>query len=40
MVLTAVHVDERTGKTVRWRVQNSWGTASGEQGWFVMSDKW
>ncbi|KAK2600447.1 hypothetical protein N8I77_009977 [Diaporthe amygdali] len=40
MVLTAVHVDERTGKTVRWRVQNSWGTASGEEGWFVMSDRW
>lgn len=40
MVLTAVHVDERSGKTVRWRVQNSWGTASGEQGWFVMSDRW
>ncbi|KAK3950356.1 peptidase C1-like family-domain-containing protein [Pseudoneurospora amorphoporcata] len=40
MVLTAVHVDEETGKTVRWRVQNSWGTAVGEQGWFVMSDAW
>ncbi|ROV97196.1 hypothetical protein VPNG_08821 [Cytospora leucostoma] len=40
MVLTAVHVDEETGKTVRWRVQNSWGTASGEEGWFVMSDRW
>lgn len=40
MVLTAVHVDEKTGKTVRWRVQNSWGTASGEEGWFVMSDRW
>ncbi|ROV93841.1 hypothetical protein VMCG_08805 [Cytospora schulzeri] len=40
MVLTAVHVDEKSGKTVRWRVQNSWGTASGEEGWFVMSDRW
>lgn len=40
MVLTAVHMDEETGKTVRWRVQNSWGTASGEEGWFVMSDQW
>jgi len=38
MVLTAVHVDEKTGKTVRWRVQNSWGEDSGEKGWFVMSD--
>jgi bleomycin hydrolase len=40
MVLTAVHVDETTGKTVRWRVQNSWGTAAGYHGWFVMSDEW
>lgn len=40
MVLTAVHVDEQTGKPVRWRVQNSWGTAPGDKGWFVMSDAW
>ncbi|KAI1323989.1 peptidase C1-like family protein [Xylariaceae sp. FL0255] len=40
MVLTAVHCDEKTGKCVRWRVQNSWGEDSGEKGWFVMSDAW
>ncbi|KAI1363355.1 peptidase C1-like family protein [Xylaria arbuscula] len=40
MVLTAVHLDDRTGKPVRWRVQNSWGTESGDKGWFVMSDEW
>jgi bleomycin hydrolase len=40
MVLTAVHLDEKTGKPVRWRVQNSWGTDVGEKGWFVMSDAW
>ncbi|KAF4633908.1 hypothetical protein G7Y89_g4198 [Cudoniella acicularis] len=39
MVLTAVHLDE-AGKSVRWRVQNSWGEAAGSEGWFVMSDKW
>lgn len=39
MVLTAVHVDAE-GKTVRWRVQNSWGEGVGEKGWFVMSDEW
>ena len=40
MVLTAVHVDEKTGKPVRWRVQNSWGASAGDKGWFVMSDAW
>ncbi|KKA28582.1 hypothetical protein TD95_004377 [Thielaviopsis punctulata] len=40
MVLTAVHVDPKTGKYVRWRVQNSWGTDRGERGWFVMTDEW
>ncbi|KAH6630370.1 peptidase C1B, bleomycin hydrolase [Chaetomium sp. MPI-SDFR-AT-0129] len=49
MVLTGVHVvdgDEDDGakgkreKTVRWRVQNSWGEGAGEKGWFVMSDAW
>jgi bleomycin hydrolase len=40
MVLTAVHVDEASGKPVRWRVQNSWGADAGEKGWFVMSDSW
>ncbi|TEA15784.1 Bleomycin hydrolase [Colletotrichum sidae] len=39
MVLTAVHLDA-DGKSVRWRVQNSWGEAVGEKGWFVMSDAW
>lgn len=40
MVLTAVQIDEKTGDTVRWRVQNSWGDSAGEKGWFVMSDAW
>jgi bleomycin hydrolase len=38
MVLTAVHVEG--AKSVRWRVQNSWGTNAGSEGWFVMSDAW
>ncbi|KAL2158447.1 hypothetical protein VTH06DRAFT_4495 [Thermothelomyces fergusii] len=40
MVLTGVHVDEKTGETVRWRVQNSWGEDAGRGGWFVMQDRW
>lgn len=40
MVLTAVHLDETTGKPVRWRVQNSWGAEVGDKGWFVMTDAW
>ncbi|PHH87138.1 hypothetical protein CDD83_9266 [Cordyceps sp. RAO-2017] len=40
MVLTAVHLDEQTKRPVRWRVQNSWGTSSGSDGWYVMSDAW
>ncbi|KZL84293.1 bleomycin hydrolase [Colletotrichum incanum] len=39
MVLTAVHLDAE-GRSVRWRVQNSWGEGAGDKGWFVMSDAW
>lgn len=38
MVLTAVHVEH--DQPVRWRVQNSWGEAAGDKGWFVMADRW
>lgn len=39
MVLTAVHLDS-AGNPVRWRVENSWGAAPGDKGYFVMTDKW
>ncbi|PGH23570.1 hypothetical protein AJ80_02350 [Polytolypa hystricis UAMH7299] len=38
MVLTGVQVEN--GKPVRWRVENSWGKERGDQGYFVMTDKW
>ncbi|KAK8167842.1 peptidase C1B, bleomycin hydrolase [Phyllosticta citrichinensis] len=40
MVLTGVHLDEKTGEPVRWRVENSWSASAGTDGYFVMSDKW
>jgi len=39
MVISAVHLDE-SGKPVRYKVENSWGTDVGDKGWFVMTDKW
>jgi len=38
MVLAGVQVED--GRSVRWRVQNSWGEDAGDKGWFVMSDRW
>lgn len=42
MVITAVHIDETTGKVERYRVENSWGEAGvgNDKGFMVMSDKW
>lgn len=39
MVLTAVHLDE-TGNPVRWRVENSWGKDSGQNGYYVMDHQY
>ncbi|KAF8476044.1 hypothetical protein BDZ91DRAFT_779069 [Kalaharituber pfeilii] len=40
MVFTGVHLDESTGRPVRWRVENSWGAESGGKGYLVMGDEW
>lgn len=40
MVISGVHVDEKTGRPVRFKVENSWGEDSGVKGFNVMSDKW
>lgn len=39
MVLTAVHLDE-SGNPVRWRVENSWGKDSGQNGYYVMDHQY
>lgn len=39
MLITAVHLDVN-GKPLRYRVENSWGTKSGNDGYYVMSQKY
>lgn len=40
MVISGVHLDAQTGKPVRYKVENSWGEASGDKGYFMMTDRW
>jgi bleomycin hydrolase len=39
MVFTGVHLDN-DGKIVKFKVENAWGTATGRQGWFMMTSAW
>ncbi|CDO72541.1 hypothetical protein BN946_scf184983.g24 [Trametes cinnabarina] len=39
MVISGVHLDA-AGRPVRYKVENSWGDAVGDKGYFVMSDAW
>ena len=39
MTLTAVDLDEQ-GKAKKWKVENSWGAAWGQQGCLIMTDRW
>lgn len=33
-------VDIKKNKSVKWRVENSWGNKSGDKGYFLMTDDW
>lgn len=39
MVFTGVDLD-KSGKAIKWQVENSWGEDVGEKGIFSMSDEW
>ncbi len=39
MTLTAVDLDA-AGKPLKWKVENSWGTASGQAGYLIMTAEW
>ncbi len=39
MVITGVDLDD-AGKSVHWKVENSWGKERGRDGYYVMSDEW
>lgn len=39
MTLTAVDLDAN-GAPVKWKVENSWGAAWGQQGCLIMTDRW
>jgi len=39
MTLIAIDIDE-SGKTVKWLLENSWGSSSGFKGKLIMTDEW
>lgn len=39
MVISGVHLDS-AGRPIRYKVENSWGDTAGNDGYFVMTDKW
>lgn len=39
MLLCGVNLDE-TGTPDRWKIENSWGEANGQKGYYIASEKW
>ncbi|TFY54500.1 hypothetical protein EVJ58_g8828, partial [Rhodofomes roseus] len=39
MVISGVHLDA-AGKPLRYKIENSWGDASGDKGYYLMTDAW
>ncbi len=39
MTLMAVDLDEK-GNPIKWKVENSWGAASGHNGYLIMTNEW
>ena len=38
MVITGVDVHD--GMPVKWKIENSWGKKAGDDGWFIIDQKW
>ncbi len=38
MLLTGVDIKKRN--SIKWKIENSWGTKSGNQGYMMMTDEW